>query len=314
MAIKTIELTGAIAAVNGLDGSNAHIRNDGESVVFAAKKSDITEAADGVLSIPAGASATLTGISGRLFLLGNGSVQIVSNDYAESPFKSAVAAGSATDGSNRAAGSSGLLINPDFRINQRSLSEYTSGYTVDRWSLDPNKASVSVGTDGVRVTAANDITSNTHVFWQRLEFPLPPGKYTLSVNVKEVTGLWSARIRTVTADGTYAGSYYVPAFSTGVNKVSVDLPENEYISAVSVGVSNGTEAGDSVKLEWIKLEPGSGATTFLPPDYTTALAKCQRYYQIRTTNDIDPLDLRPSMRTITDISQVTGGYAYIAEL
>lgn len=180
---------------------------------------------------------------------------------------------------NEIASNPNLLTNPDFRINQRGLTEYASGYTVDRWSLDSNKASVSVGTDGVRITAANDITSNTHIFWQWLEFPLPPGKYTLSVNVKgDVTGLWNARIRTVTADGTFASSYYTPILCTGVNKVSVDLPENEYISAVSVGVNKGTETGNSIKLEWIKLEPGPVATRFCPPDPATELAKCQRYY------------------------------------
>lgn len=181
---------------------------------------------------------------------------------------------------NEIASNPNLLINPDFRVNQRGLSEYTSGYTVDRWSLDANKASVSAGTDGISITAAKNITSDTHAFWQWLEFPLPPGKYTLSVNVKgEVTGLWNARIRTVDADGTFVASYYVWPLCTGVNKVSADLPENEHISAVSVGIDSGTKIGDSVKLEWIKLEPGSDATPFCPPDPATELLKCQRYYQ-----------------------------------
>ena len=109
-------------------------------------------------------------------------------------------------------------------------------------------------------------------------------------------------------------SYYTSALHEGVNKVSVDLPDGEYISAVSIGFSKGTEAGNSLKLAWAKLEGGSLATPFVPPDYAAELAKCQRYYQVRTTNDIDPLDLRPSMRTITDIKAVEGGYAYVAEL
>ena len=60
--------------------------------------------------------------------------------------------------------------------------------------------------------------------------------------------------------------------------------------------------------------PSFRSQAFVPPDYAAELAKCQRFYQVRTTNDIDPLDIRPSMRTITDIKQVTGGYAYVAEL
>ena len=96
--------------------------------------------------------------------------------------------------------------------------------------------------------------------------------------------------------------------------MTVDLSDSEYISAVSIGFNKGTEAGNSLKLAWAKLEGGSLATPFVPPDCAAELAKCQRFYQVRTTNDIDPLDIRPSMRTITDIKQVTGGYAYVAEL
>ena len=116
------------------------------------------------------------------------------------------------------------------------------------------------------------------------------------------------------ASGDYVDSYYTSALHEGVNKVSVDLPDGEYISAVSVGFNKGTEAGNSLKLAWTKLEGGSLATPFVQTDYAAELAKCQRYYQVRTTNDINPLALRPSMRKITDIKAVEGGYAYVAEL
>lgn len=206
------------------------------------------------------------------------------------------------------------LENPDFKVNQRGLSEYSTGYTVDRWYISTDKCKAAPESDGIRLTATAALTSNTHAFWQNIEFPLAPGKYTLSLNVSEVSGVWSARIRTVNASGDYVDSYYTSVLREGVNKVSVDLPEGEYISAVSIGFNKGTEAGDSLKLAWAKLESGSLATPFVQPDYAAELAKCQRFYQVRTTNDIDPLDLRPSMRTITDIKAVEGGYAYVAEL
>ena len=315
MAVKTAKLTGAEAAVTGLDGSIAHIRNDGAGVVLASLKAGITEGADGVLSVPAGTSAALTGISGELHLLGIGSVVIVSNDYAECPFKSAVTLGSVTDEISRAAGGSNLLMNPDFRINQRGKSEYSTGYTVDRWYISTDKCKAAPESDGIRLTASVALASNTHAFWQNLEFPPAGGEYTLSLNVPEVSGVWSARIRTVNASGDYVDSYYTSYLHTGVNKMSVNLPEGEYISAVSIGFNKGTEAGNSLKLAWIKLENGSMATMFVAPDRAAELAKCQRFYQIRTTNDIDPLDLRPSMRaTPSEITAVKGGYAYVAEL
>ena len=82
------------------------------------------------------------------------------------------------------------------------------------------------------------------------------------------------------ASGDYVDSYYTSALHEGVNKVSVDLSEGEYISAVSVGINKGTEAGNSLKLAWVKLEVGDGATPFVPPDPATELAKCQRYFTI----------------------------------
>lgn len=280
MAVKTAKLTGAEAAVTGLDGSIAHIRNDGAGVVLASLKAGITEGADGVLSVPAGTSAALTGISGELHLLGIGSVVIVSNDYAECPFKSAVTLGSVTDEISRAAGGSNLLMNPDFRINQRGKSEYSTGYTVDRWYISTDKCKAAPESDGIRLTASVALASNTHAFWQNLEFPPAGGEYTLSLNVPEVSGVWSARIRTVNASGDYIDSYYTSLLHKGVNKVSVDLFEGEYISAVSVGINKGTEAGNSLKLAWVKLEVGDGATPFVPPDPATELLRCQRYFTI----------------------------------
>ena len=336
MTSKTIALTGAEIRADYSGGTNAWLRNDGATTVYAATAPGVTAGADGVVSIPAGQAAAIYGACGSVYLLGTGSVQLVGSDYTACPFKTSAQGGSGADSVARAAieahaadadihvtaaeksawdglSNPNLLINPDFRVNQRGQAEYTSGYTVDRW-YSPGKCSAAPISGGVKLTSMVTASSTTHAFWQDFEFPLPPGKYTLSLKAADVTGVWAARIRTVTAAGDYVDSYYTLALREGVNKVSVDLPDGEYISAVSIGFNKGTEAGNSLKLAWAKLEGGSLATPFVPPDPATELAKCQRYYQVRTTNDIDPLDLRPSMRTITDIKAVEGGYAYVAEL
>ena len=172
------------------------------------------------------------------------------------------------------------LDNPDFRVNQRGQNEYSTGYTVDRWYISTDKCKAAPETNGIRLTATATLTSNTHAFWQNNEFPLAPGKYTLSLNVLEVSGVWAARIRTVTAAGDYVDSYYTPRLQAGINSVTVDLSDSEYISAVSIGFNKGTEAGNSLKLAWVKLELGSAATPFVPPDPATELLKCQRYFTI----------------------------------
>jgi hypothetical protein len=338
MTSKTIVLTGEEIRADYSGGTNAWLRNDGTATVYASTAPGVTAGADGVVSIPAGQAAAIYGACGAVYLLGTtGSVQLVGSDYTACPFKTAALGGSGADSVARAAieahaadtdihvtadekaywntlSGKNELDNPDFRVNQRGQNEYSTGYTVDRWYISTDKCKAAPETNGIRLTATATLTSNTHAFWQNIEFPLAPGKYTLSLNVLEVSGVWSARIRTVNASGDYVDSYYTSVLREGVNKVSVDLPEGEYISAVSIGFNKGTEAGNSLKLAWVKLEGGSLATPFVPPDYAAELAKCQRYYQVRTTNDIDPFDLRPSMRKITDIKAVEGGYAYVAEL
>lgn len=337
MTSKTVALTGAEIRANYSGGANAWLRNDGTATVYASTAPGVTAGADGVVSIPAGQSVGVYGANGTVYLMGTGSVQLVGSDYTACPFKTSAQGGSGADDVARAAieahaGNADIhvtadekaywntlsdkndLDNPDFRVNQRGQNEYSTGYTVDRWYISTDKCKAAPESDGIRLTATAALTSNTHAFWQNIEFPLPPGKYTLSLKAADVTGVWAARIRTVTAAGDYVDSYYTPRLQAGINSVTVDLSDSEYISAVSIGFNKGTEAGNSLKLAWAKLEGGSLATPFVPPDYAAELAKCQRFYQVRTTNDIDPLDIRPSMRTITDIKQVTGGYAYVAEL
>ena len=337
MTSKTIVLTGEEIRADYSGGTNAWLRNDGTATVYASTAPGVTAGADGVVSIPAGQAAAIYGACGSVYLLGTGSVQLVGSDYTACPFKTSAQGGSGADSVARAAieahaadadihvtadekaywntlSGKNDLDNPDFRVNQRGLSEYSTGYTVDRWYISTDKCKAAPESDGIRLTATAALTSNTHAFWQNIEFPLAPGKYTLSLNVLEVSGVWAARIRTVTAAGDYVDSYYTPRLQAGINSVTVDLSDSEYISAVSIGFNKGTEAGNSLKLAWAKLEGGSLATPFVPPDCAAELAKCQRFYQVRTTNDIDPLDLRPSMRTITDIKAVEGGYAYVAEL
>ena len=338
MTSKTIALTGAEIRADYSGGTNAWLRNDGTATVYASTAPGVTAGADGVVSIPAGQAAAIYGACGSVYLLGTGSVQLVGSDYTACPFKTAALGGSGADSVARAAieahaadtdihvtadekaywntlSGKNELDNPEFRLNQRGQNEYSTGYTVDRWYISTDKCKAAPETNGIRLTATATLTSNTHAFWQNNEFPLPPGKYTLSLKAADVTGVWAARIRTVTAAGDYVDSYYTPRLQAGINSVTVDLSDSEYISAVSIGFNKGTEAGNSLKLAWIKLENGSLATMFVAPDRAAELAKCQRFYQIRTTNDIDPLDLRPSMRaTPSEITAVEGGYTYVAEL
>lgn len=179
MAVKTFTLIGTELAVIGLEGENAHIRNDGAGVIYAAKKAGITAGADGVLPIPAGQSATVYGIAGALYLLGSGSAAVVTSDYRESPFKS-VGAGGGTDIANEAAeaavleGLQGGVPFSDITISGKNLITYpykSASQTINGITFTDN-GDGTVTADGT-ATAAADFSVGANLRLSR-------GKYVLS--------------------------------------------------------------------------------------------------------------------------------------
>lgn len=307
MATKTITLTGAEIAVTGLDGANAHIRNDSADVIYAAKAADITVGADGVMSIPAGQSATVNSISGTVYLLGTGSAQLVSNDYTESPFKSSVTLGSVAEEISRAVSNPNLLDNPDFKINQMGFvsgSAGTGGFCIDRWLIGAGETFTYNDDGTVTIECTAPAGRN---FFQTIEFPnYWSGKeMTLSAEVTDFSGDVALGYN----DDTGLITSYIK--STGI----ITKTFSPQVTRGKLSVNLVPKAvGSYATIRWIKLEAGAIATPFVQPNPATELAKCQRYYQIRSTGNIAPVDLRPSMATIKDIKQRSDGYyEYIAE-
>ena len=339
--IKTIALSGAETAVY-ISGQNCDIRNDSTDVVYASTTSGVTAGADGVMSIPAGGTVKLLDSNGAVHLLGTGSVMLCGNDYAEPVFKSAASAsggGGTEDAVARTAinthaanteihltaddaveaiattiSNPNLLINPDFRINQRGQASYNTNfaYTTDCWKLWKYNAAtagtVTVTDSGVLLESSGE--GGSVQLSQAIEnsAQLSGRIVTLSVEVADVTGVWS-----LYQHGNSNPSYKIN--TAGIHAFSFRW--EEVVSPYGVVFSQlATSAEASCKIKWIKLELGSVATPFIPPDPTTELAKCQRYYQIRTTGDINAIDLRPSMMNSTPtITQLdNGNYSYSAEL
>ena len=156
-----------------------------------------------------------------------------------------------------------LLINPDFKINQRGQTSYDfstkSGYTVDRWFIYHSK---------VTVNSDNTITVDFMVsgsFYQMLETVLNE-QHTASINITKITGsirfyIGTSKFITITSPGIYTITH-----DTDITQVSLYNP-----------TGNNTTASCTVK--WVKLEKGPIATQFVSPDIATELVKCQRYYQ-----------------------------------
>lgn len=103
MSNLTISLTGSEVRAD-FHGTNAWLRNDGTSTVYASKSPSVTAGANGVVSVPAGGSAPVFDAHGTVYLTGTGSVLLIGSDYSENPFKtSAQSGGSGADEVARAA-------------------------------------------------------------------------------------------------------------------------------------------------------------------------------------------------------------------
>lgn len=314
MSTKTITLAGSEIKAE-FSGSNAWLRNDSTDVIYAAAKPGITAGADGVVAIPAGQSAPVYSANGAVWLLGTGSVQLIGSDYDTNPFKSTVTTGSVTEQISRAVSNPNLLINPDFAVNQRGLASYSGSgiYTVDRWKIGGAKLTVNGGF----VTLENTTDKGTATFYQLVENPAALSGKTVALSFDYDLKTEGA---VITIQAMINGSWS-PAkglYNTGRNVKSsvITLPENltELRLALIIHTTDDAPFAE-VDIYGAKLELGEIATPIVPADPATELAKCQRYYQVRSTGDISAVDLRPSMRANPTVTQLSNGnYAYSAEI
>lgn len=161
-----------------------------------------------------------------------------------------------------------LLINPDFKINQRGATSYTSAvaqtikvvYSVDRWCLYGH--SLTVNSDkSVTITPT---TYSDGALIQNLETPVD-GDITVQVYVVGVSGTTTVSVgpsdgSSTTEIGTLKNGLNTFTFSKGIKRLVIR-------------VKSGT-----LTLKYAKVEQGTVATTFVAPNYADELIKCQRYY------------------------------------
>ena len=152
-----------------------------------------------------------------------------------------------------------LLINPDFKINQRRASSYEKqGYSVDRWKIW--NVTVTPSASG-GITVKNDKYTDTGTFIQNLE-NATEGDSTLSCYVESVSGT----VTMVADDNSQV------ILKQGLNVVHTSKSTKIF----TIFLNQGT----SVTLKWVKLEQGKVATSFIAPNMAEELVKCCRFYQI----------------------------------
>ena len=157
-----------------------------------------------------------------------------------------------------------LLINPDFKINQRGNSTYSSAntkkiYTVDRWNI--YNANLNASTK-----VLTNPNSNSGQFKQTLELPLI-GTYTVTIKASGVSGNVYFFINENDTN------IIDKSIISGLNTVT--FTSTKGVSEVGVLISSGA----SLQIDYVKLEHGAFATPFIAPSPVEEYPKCQRYFQ-----------------------------------
>lgn len=179
-----------------------------------------------------------------------------------------------------------LLINPDFKINQRGESSYNVGnsskYAIDRWKIYNINLNVST------LVVSNSNSSNGD-FVQYLENKLT-GTFTVTLNVASVIGT----VKFIWKDGvTYKEGATI---SKGVNTYTFTVSELTYVGIYIA-------SGASAQLRYMKLEQGAIATPFVAPNPAEELEKCLRFSRY-----IPSIYCVPLRRYIGDISNARAYY------
>lgn len=159
-----------------------------------------------------------------------------------------------------------LLLNSNFKVDQRGRGTYTNNttkptYTLDRWMSINTKVVYNV--DGTATITSLATTDTSSWFKQILEHAIND-TCTLSCNIKAVTG--NAYLY------NHANGKKIVK---GLNTVTLS-----YLKEASIELKQGA----SITIEWIKLEKGSKATAYVAPNYANELQRCMMYYNVVNTS------------------------------
>ena len=159
-----------------------------------------------------------------------------------------------------------LIINGDFRINQRGNTTYSSsGYTVDRWQNSNNYGTLTKSSNYITFSASG----GTAYLVQRIEDSgnLVGKTVTLSVCLSDDT-IYSA---TETLQAV-ANSYATIFFEWGNVRIYYYSATGYFAPTIHI------TDGNSVSVKWVKLELGSVATPYSIKPYAEELVMCERYF------------------------------------
>lgn len=156
-------------------------------------------------------------------------------------------------------------------VNQRGQTNYTAGYTIDRWRTYTESASVTVSS-GTGVTVI--LPQTTSYFSQLLENPQDYRGKTLAASVQ---GSGNIVVIVTARKGDQYTTVCTGSGSSGFVTATGTVP-NEAYDELRFNIGTGT-AGQAIQLKAAKLELGSVSTLkdSPPPHYADQLSRCQRF-------------------------------------
>lgn len=184
-----------------------------------------------------------------------------------------------------------LNDNPFFLVNQRGQSSYTvNGYTVDRWKMGTNTATLDILSDGVKITLNQAPSNDMRLLHQIIEDPQRLISKTIiaAFYVTAVTGTGfqcgfransgtiSYQYANITQPGLYTALFTVPSGCTELLLTTLALAGTP--SGQSITISAATaEIGNTQTLAY---QDDSGAWQLLEQPDPLELVKCKRYLYI----------------------------------
>ena len=165
-----------------------------------------------------------------------------------------------------------LLINGDFRVNQRGQASYTGSiYGLDRWQGSDHLTVTPQSNGGVQLSASG----GQGYYIQRIEDTDSLWGKTLTMSFSINGVVYSATSTLPNSRPTAGGTHIETIWVNGIVRARLYYYASSHLLSYTLDIAN----GNTVTIDWSKLEISSVVTAFISRLYAEELALCQRYYQ-----------------------------------
>ena len=171
-----------------------------------------------------------------------------------------------------------LLVNPDFRINQRNIKDITiTTYPLrdiaDVWKIDnaPMGKCRAVQNHDSTISFVNFGDEDGAGITQLIQRGVVQEGETYCASVNIIAHIGNVKFRVVQASYPYSEVLSKEITEDGISQVSASIPNTGYEGRYNFNIQ--CDAQSSFKIAWCKLELGDNATSFTHPDYDTEILK-----------------------------------------